>query len=61
MLGIVALQANIGVDEQYELGMYFCRFSEAVSLATSSSRHYINKNMNVGAIMPPLTKSNEQF
>ncbi len=61
MLGLVALQANIGVDEQYESSMYFCRYNEAVSLATSSPRHYINKNMTVGAIMLPLTKSNEQF
>ncbi len=41
--------------------MYFCRFTEAVALATSSSRHYINENMTVGAIMHPLTKTNEQF
>ncbi len=61
MLGLVALQADIGVDEQYESGMYFCRFSEAVALATSSPRHYINENMTVGAIMLPLTKTNEQF
>ncbi len=61
MLGLVALQAYIGVDEQYESGMYFCRFSEAVAFATSSPRHYINENMTVGAIMLPLTKANEQF
>ncbi len=61
MLGLVALQADIGVDEQYESGMQFCTVSEAVALATSSPRHYINENMTVGAIMLPLTKSNEQF
>ncbi len=43
MLGLVALQADTGVDEQCESGMYFCRFSEAVSLATSSPRQYIKK------------------
>ncbi len=61
MLGLVALQADIGIDEQYESGMYFCRFSEAVTLATSSPRHYINENVTVGAIILPLTKANEQF
>ncbi len=35
MLGLVAFQANIGVDEQYQSGMYFCRFSEVRELATS--------------------------
>ncbi len=53
MLGLLALQAYISVDEQYESGMYFCKFSEAVALATSSQRHYMKKNMNVGAIMHP--------
>ncbi len=47
MLGLVALQVDV--------------VFEAVSLATSSPRHYINKNVNVGAIMLPLIKSNEQF
>ncbi len=61
ILGLVALQADIGVDEQYESGMYFCRFSEAVALATASPRQYINKNLTVGAIMFPLTICNEQF
>ncbi len=27
VLGLIALQADIGVDEQYESGVYFCRFS----------------------------------
>ncbi len=57
MLGLVALQANVGVDKQYESGMYFCRFSEAVALATSSPRHYINENVTVGSIMLPLFKN----
>ena len=61
MLGLVALQADIGVDEQYESGMYFCRFSEAVALATSSPRHYINENVTVCAIMLPLTKKNSSI
>ena len=61
MLGLVALQADIGVIEQYESGMYFCRFSVAVALATSSPRHYINENMTIGAIMLPLTRTNEHF
>ncbi len=34
MLGLIAMHADIGVDEQYESGMYFCKFSEAVALAT---------------------------
>ncbi len=59
MLGLVALQADIGIDEQYESGMYFCRFSEAVALVTSSPRHYINENVTVGARMLPLTETNE--
>ncbi len=46
MLGLVALHADIGVDEQYESGLYHCRFSEAVSLTTSSPRQYINKKCN---------------
>ncbi len=54
MLGLVGLQADIGVDKYYESGMYFCRFSEAVVLTTSSPRQYINKNVTVGAIMLPL-------
>ncbi len=39
----------------------FCGFSEYVSLALSSPRHYINKNVTVGAPMLSLTNSNEQF
>jgi hypothetical protein len=61
MLGLVAFQANIGVDEQYESGMYFCRFSEVRELATSSPRQYINENVTVGAVMLPLAKTNQQF
>ncbi len=61
MLGLVPLQADIGVDDQYESGMYFCKLSEAVSLTTCSPRHYINKNLNDGAMILPLTKSNEKF
>ncbi len=55
MLGIVALQAGIGVDKQYETDMYFCKFS----VATSNTRQYINKIVTVTAIMLPLLKSNE--
>ncbi len=61
MLGLVPFQANIGVDEQYQSGMYFCRFSETVELATSSPRQYINENVTVGAVMLPLAKTNPQF
>ncbi len=61
MLGLVAFQANIGVDEQYQSGMYFCRFSEVRELATSSPRQYINENVTVGAVMLPLAKTNQQF
>ncbi len=43
MLGLVALQQNIGIDMQYESGMYFGRFSKKMSLTTTSARHYINK------------------
>ncbi len=39
----------------------FCRFGEAVALATSSPRHYFKENVTIGAIMLPLTKANEQF
>ncbi len=62
MLGLVALQADIGIDQQYESGIYFCRFSEDVPLAIYISRQYIiNKNVIVRAVTLPLTKSNEQF
>ncbi len=61
MLGLIALHADIGVDEQYESGMYFCKFSQDVALATSSPRQYICENITVGAIMLPLAKTNEQF
>ncbi len=55
------LCANIGVDEQYESGMYYYRFSEDAILATSSWRQYINKNVSIGALMLPLNNSNEEF
>ncbi len=55
MLELLALQAYIGVDEQYESGMYFCKFSEDVTLATPSPKQYICKNLSAGAIMSPLT------
>ncbi len=61
MLGLMALYADIGVDEQYDLGMYFCKFSEDVRLATSSSRQYICENVTVGAIMLPFKNANEEF
>ncbi len=61
MLGLIALQADIGVNEQYESGMYFCRFSEGVTLATSRSRQYFCQNVSAGAIMLPLTISNVEF
>ncbi len=61
MLGLGAFQSFIGVDEQYQSGMYFCRFSEAVELATSSPRQYINENVTVGAVMLPLAKTHQQF
>ncbi len=61
MLGLIALHTNIGVDEQYKSGMYFCKFSEDVALATSSPRHYICEKVTVGAIMLPFKISNEEF
>ncbi len=57
----VAMHADIGVDEQYESGMYFCKFSEDMPLATSSSRQYICENVSIGAIMLPFKYSNEEF
>ncbi len=61
MLGLVALHADVVVHEQYGSGMYFCRFSKNLPLATSSSRHFINQNFTVGAIMLPLTNSNGEL
>ncbi len=61
MLGLVAMKADIGVDEQYESGMHFCRFSEDAQLAKSSQKHYVQNNVKVGAILLPLTKANEEF
>ncbi len=61
LMGLIALQADIGIDDHYESDMYYCRFSEDVSLATSSSRQYICQNASVGAIMLPLENANEEF
>ncbi len=61
MLGLVVLQTDIGVDKQYESGMYYCKFSEDVPLATHSPRQYTHQNVSVGAIMLPLKNSNEEF
>ncbi len=61
MLGLIALHTNIGLDERYESGMYFCKFSEDAPLATSSLRQYIFQNVSVGAIMITLKNSNEEF
>ncbi len=52
---------DIGVDEQYESGMYCCRFSEDVPLGKSSSRQHICQNMPAAAIMLPLENANEEF
>ncbi len=46
---------------KYESGMYFCKFSEDVTLATSSPRQYICENVSVGVIILPFKKSNEEF
>ncbi len=61
MLGLVALHADIGVDEQYKSGMYFCEFCKDVTLATSSTRQYICENVSVGAMMLPFKKSMTNF
>ncbi len=61
MLGLIAMHADIGVDEQYESGMYFCKFSDNVTLATSSPRQYIFENVSVGAIMLHFKKSSKKF
>jgi hypothetical protein len=61
MLGLIALHADIGINEQYESGMYFCKFSEDMPLAASSPRQYICENVTVGAIMLPFINSNEEF
>ncbi len=52
MLGLVAMQVDIDVNEQCESGI-LCRFSEDAPLATSSSRQYICKNVSVSAITLP--------
>lgn len=59
MLDLVAIKADIDDDKQYESGMYCCQFSEGVQLATPSQLHYIQNRAKVGAVMLPLTKSNE--
>ncbi len=61
MLGLIALQADISVDEQYESGIYFCSFSDDATLATSSPRQYICQKLSVRAMMLPLKNSNEEF
>ncbi len=61
LLGLIALQAEMGVDEQYESGMYFFKFSEDVTLTSSSPKQYICQNVSVGAIMLPLENANEKF
>ncbi len=61
MLGLIVMQVDIGVDEKYESGTYFCRFGEDVTLATSSSMQCICQNVSVGVIMVPLSNSNEDF
>ncbi len=61
MLGVIALQADIGVDEQYDSGMYYCRFSEDVALETSSTRQHICQNVSVGTIMLPFENETRNF
>ncbi len=61
MLGLFAMHTDIGVDEQFESGIYFCKFNEDVSLATSSPRQNICQNVTVGAIVLPFKNSNEEF
>ncbi len=61
MLGLVAMRAGSGIDEQHQSGMYFCWFSEDVQLATSSKKLYIQNNVTIGAMMLPLMKANEEF
>ncbi len=61
MLGLIAMHADIDVGEQYESGMYFCKFSKDMPLETSNPRQYICQNVTVGAIMLPFKYSNEEF
>ncbi len=61
MLGLITLRTDIGVDEQCQSGMYYCKFSDDVPLATPSPRQYICENVSVDAIMLPFKKSNEEF
>ena len=61
MLGLVALRADIGVDEEQESGMYFCKFTEDVGLAAVRYKEHIHCNVKIGAMMLPLTKSNQDF
>ena len=55
------MRADIGVDEEFESGMYFCRLTEDVELAAFSNKYNIHKNVKIGAIMLPLKKANEEF
>ena len=61
MVGLLAFHADIGVDEQYESGLYYCRFCEVELLATSRPKEHIYENVTIGAIMLPFTKPNKQL
>ena len=61
MLGLVAMRSDIGVDEEYESGMYFCRMTEDVELTAFSNKYNIHNNVKIGSIMLPLKKANEEF
>ncbi len=56
MLGLIAMRADIGVDEEFESGMYFCRLTEDVELAAFTNKYNIHNNVKIGAIMLPLKK-----
>ena len=45
MLGLIAMRADIGVDEEFESGMYFCRLTEDVELAAFSNKYNIHNNV----------------
>ncbi len=61
MLGLVAMRADIGYDEEYESGMYFCKFTEEVELATFQQKGCIYGNVKIGALMLPFTKAKKEF
>ncbi len=61
MLGLLAMQADIGFDKHNEAGVNFYRFSKDVSLVTSSPKQYIEKFINIWKIILPLTKFNDLF